>query len=396
MGFFNDLKADFVQAVNELTEDNAQKELAKTEEELRRNISEMESAENLKNVENTANKLLEETNDINEYLKIIDENEQRENRREKISDDLKGEVAIEDISYETADEAQSGSALNSDSDDKEDNAGTDSYEEVADAAEGELRVEENDEDGVEEIAEIEDFADIFEDAGEENKPGMFDDDTEFKILATIRKNRNDGEVEESKADTGNKVEKKNEIKADNEVKKNEIKADNEVKKDETKMSDIRVESVDRKINESASVITAGTVVTGNIISEDDFVLNGKVEGDVESCGTLIVTGVLKGNATASSICIDGAKVTGDISSDGTLEIGSNSVVVGNIKAIGATISGAVKGDVDVKGPVILESNAIVVGNIKSKTFQIMNGAIVEGTCSQCYGEVNIESVFDNM
>ena len=144
------------------------------------------------------------------------------------------------------------------------------------------------------------------------------------------------------------------------------------------------------------VITAGTVVTGNIISEDDFVLNGKVEGDVESCGTLIVTGVLKGNATASSICIDGAKVTGDISSDGTLEIGSNSVVVGNIKAIGATISGAVKGDVDVKGPVILESDAIVVGNIKSKTFQIMNGAIVEGTCSQCYGEVNIESVFDNM
>lgn len=58
------------------------------------------------------------------------------------------------------------------------------------------------------------------------------------------------------------------------------------------------------------------------------------------------------------------------------------------------IAGAVKGNIDIEGPVIVDSTAIIVGDIKSKTVQINNGATIEGRCSQCYGDVNTEAVFD--
>lgn len=59
----------------------------------------------------------------------------------------------------------------------------------------------------------------------------------------------------------------------------------------------------------------------------------------------------------------------------------------------AVIAGAVKGNIDIEGPVIVDSTAIVVGDMKFKTVQINNGATIEGRCSQCYGDVNTEAVF---
>ena len=56
--------------------------------------------------------------------------------------------------------------------------------------------------------------------------------------------------------------------------------------------------------------------------------------------------------------------------------------------------GAVKGDIDVHGPVIIDSSAIISGDIKSKSVQINNGATIDGRCSQCYADVNMESIFD--
>ena len=49
---------------------------------------------------------------------------------------------------------------------------------------------------------------------------------------------------------------------------------------------------------------------------------------------------------------------------------------------------------DVHGPVIIDSSAIISGDIKSKSVQINNGATIDGRCSQCYADVNMESIFD--
>ena len=70
-----------------------------------------------------------------------------------------------------------------------------------------------------------------------------------------------------------------------------------------------------------------------------------------------------------------------------------SVIVGNITATSAVIAGAIKGDIDVQGPVVVDTSAVVMGNIKSRSVQINNGAVIEGFCSQCYSDIDVESLF---
>ena len=53
-----------------------------------------------------------------------------------------------------------------------------------------------------------------------------------------------------------------------------------------------------------------------------------------------------------------------------------------------------KGDIDVKGPVIIDSTAIVSGDIKSKTVQINNGATIDGRCTQCYSDIDMDAIFN--
>ena len=70
-----------------------------------------------------------------------------------------------------------------------------------------------------------------------------------------------------------------------------------------------------------------------------------------------------------------------------------SVIIGNITAASAVIAGAVKGDIDVQGPVIVDTSAVVMGNIKSRSVQINNGAVIEGFCSQCYADIDVQGLF---
>ena len=94
-----------------------------------------------------------------------------------------------------------------------------------------------------------------------------------------------------------------------------------------------------------------------------------------------VTGTINGNSAASEFFADVAKVAG-------------SVIIGNISAASAVIAGAIKGDIDVQGPVVVDTSAVVMGNIKSRSVQINNGAVIEGFCSQCYADIDVQGLFD--
>lgn len=89
-----------------------------------------------------------------------------------------------------------------------------------------------------------------------------------------------------------------------------------------------------------------------------------------------------------------AKVEGEVVSSGTVKIGAGSVIIGNIAAASAVIAGAIKGDIDVQGPVVVDTSAVVMGNIKSRSVQINNGAVIEGFCSQCYADIDVQGLFD--
>ena len=143
-----------------------------------------------------------------------------------------------------------------------------------------------------------------------------------------------------------------------------------------------------------AIITAGMVITGDVSSEGSMDLVGTINGNIDILGKLNITGYINGNSKAAEIFAEGAKINGEIMSEGSVKIGASTVVIGNITATSAAIAGAVKGDIDVQGPVILDSSAIVMGNIKSKSVQINNGAVIEGFCSQCYSDVDVQSLFN--
>lgn len=89
------------------------------------------------------------------------------------------------------------------------------------------------------------------------------------------------------------------------------------------------EQINAKIS---SVIGSDMVVEGNICAKEAVRVEGKITGDVESEGALIVSagGSVKGNVKGSSIIIGGS-VEGDLTSGGRTEVASTGKVIGNIR-----------------------------------------------------------------
>ena len=184
----------------------------------------------------------------------------------------------------------------------------------------------------------------------------------------------------------------------------EIYSDNLVDaEDEAKDSDFEInnESVShqdrsgyRESSDSCAVITKGTIINGSIISDSSLNVIGTVNGDIECIGKLTITGNVTGNSVARDVFVNAKRLEGNIDSEGTVKISLGTVVVGNIVAKSAVIAGAIKGDVDVKGPVILDSTAIIMGNVKAKSVQVNNGAVLQGFCSLEYSELDLSNIFE--
>ncbi len=152
---------------------------------------------------------------------------------------------------------------------------------------------------------------------------------------------------------------------------------------------------DNKSSASAGCIIDGMTVNGNISCAGSLEVLGVVSGNLDVSGKLSIAGRVDGDSKADNIFVDGAKITGGLFSNSSVKVAQGSIVKGNIKAAAAVLAGAVKGDIDVQGPVVLDSTAVIVGNIKSKSIQINNGAIIEGSCSQCYSDVTASNFFDD-
>ena len=100
-----------------------------------------------------------------------------------------------------------------------------------------------------------------------------------------------------------------------------------------------------------NALAAGTTIKVNIITETDFRLDGKVEGDI-SC-------------------------------NGKIVIGPKGSVTGNIVSENAEILGEVDGSVKVSAKLILKSTAIIKGDIYTQSLEIEPNARFYGACSMC-------------
>ena len=177
----------------------------------------------------------------------------------------------------------------------------------------------------------------------------------------------------------------------------------EMKKETKTMSDMPINMEMRApqnnvnpsaVTEEVSLITASTVLSGDLQSSGSFDIQGTINGNITCNGKITVTGTINGNSNASEFFADVAKIEGEVVSTGTVKIGAGSVIIGYITAASAVIAGAVKGDIDVQGPVVVVTSAVIMGNIKSRSVQINNGAVIEGFCSQCYADIDVQGLFE--
>lgn len=173
-----------------------------------------------------------------------------------------------------------------------------------------------------------------------------------------------------------------------------------------------VKSVPSNQRESSS-IDKGVSITGDIVclKEGDFQVAGAITGNMNVKGHVVILpgAEITGNITAemtevrgevtgdihssAGVLVSKTKVLGDICSSEFVEIEEGTVVIGDITAKSLMISGAIKGDIDVAGEVSLTSTAVVKGNIKSSSITMALGAVIDGVCSQCYGNENAFSLF---
>ncbi|MDR2775025.1 MAG: polymer-forming cytoskeletal protein [Tannerella sp.] len=109
-----------------------------------------------------------------------------------------------------------------------------------------------------------------------------------------------------------------------------------------------------KINEDPcgglhNVLATGTVLTGTIVAESDFRLDGRVEGEINCKGKIV--------------------------------IGPKGYVKGNIMTDNAEIFGNVEGSIRARERLVLKSSAVIKGDIFIQTLEIEPGAKLNGSCT---------------
>ncbi len=97
-----------------------------------------------------------------------------------------------------------------------------------------------------------------------------------------------------------------------------------------------------------NTIAYGTFVNGNIKSEGDMKINGKLEGNIVATGKVL--------------------------------IGKTGIVIGNVECTRSDISGTVEGKLIIKEILSLKASAKVVGDIITPKMSIEPGASFDGTC----------------
>jgi cytoskeletal protein CcmA (bactofilin family) len=99
---------------------------------------------------------------------------------------------------------------------------------------------------------------------------------------------------------------------------------------------------------SATLISSGTVLRGNIKSDSDLRIDGTIHGNVSSSAKIVV--------------------------------GPSGYVEGNIEGVNADVTGKVKGNISVKELLQLREKSNVDGNIIAAKLQVDPAAAFNGKC----------------
>lgn len=129
---------------------------------------------------------------------------------------------------------------------------------------------------------------------------------------------------------------------------------------------------------STTIISKGTVIKGDILSDGDIELCGSLSGNVKTKGSLRVSGGLIGDASAKDMTFLTSEVRGNMSCATEVTIDEASVVYGNVQAESIVLNGKIRGNIKVKKGAILQDSAVLWGNLEAGSISIDQGAKLEG------------------
>jgi cytoskeletal protein CcmA (bactofilin family) len=99
---------------------------------------------------------------------------------------------------------------------------------------------------------------------------------------------------------------------------------------------------------SHNALAAGTYIKGNIKAEDDFRIDGKLEGNLECSGKVIV--------------------------------GPQAEITGNIQCLNTDLMGTILGNIIIQETASLKASVRYTGEITAKYLEIEPGALFNGSC----------------
>ncbi|NUM32657.1 MAG: polymer-forming cytoskeletal protein [Bacteroidetes bacterium] len=97
-----------------------------------------------------------------------------------------------------------------------------------------------------------------------------------------------------------------------------------------------------------NLVGEGTEITGNIISEGDIRIDGKVKGNVDTKSKMV--------------------------------LGTNGVIEGDVTANSGDISGKIKGNITIAEALYLKASGSVDGNITTSKMIVESGGEFNGNC----------------
>lgn len=105
-----------------------------------------------------------------------------------------------------------------------------------------------------------------------------------------------------------------------------------------------------------NVLATGTNIKGNISSEEDFRIDGSIDGNISCEGKIIV--------------------------------GQNGSVLGNITCANIEVFGQIKGNIVCKDTLILRSTSKLTGDMKMQIIEIEPGAQIMGSTLSMIGKIS--------
>lgn len=131
-------------------------------------------------------------------------------------------------------------------------------------------------------------------------------------------------------------------------------------------------------NPNLTVVSAGTSLFGDIRSEGEVQIDGKLKGNLEATGSVRITGKVLGDVKGGSVELIGCAVQGNITAAALVRLDQGTIVVGDIIAADLETDGKIKGSVQVEHSAAFHPNAVLAGNVTASLVSMSQGAKIQG------------------